>query len=164
MWRGAVSVEEGDSANRDLPLQARAAQLSLETERQVADCRSRVAGGLVCDVVDVLDKLVGCSSSSSSSSSSERGTGRRRGGTDEGGEGRRAKWNSRYELCVVEVEVQGSRRARVQVSVCSCTSLLGRVRSRCERGKLGEARCSFSGWDPCRAGCLAELRPTRSLR
>ena len=86
----------GDSAKRDLPLQARAAQLSLETERQVADCRSRVAGGLVCDVVDGLGKLVRCSSSSSSSSS-ERGTGTRRDGK-KAGRSRRGRGGEKGEM------------------------------------------------------------------
>ena len=49
--------------------------------------------------------------------------------------------------------------ARGSRSACSCT---GRDPSRCGRGKLGEARCSISGWDAGRDS-QANRRQTRSL-
>jgi hypothetical protein len=39
---------------------------------------------------------------------------------------------------------------------------LGVAPSRCERGKLGEARCSMSGWDPCQDS-QANQRQTKPL-
>jgi hypothetical protein len=50
-----------------------------------------------------------------------------------------------------------ARRREVSVLVH-----LGVAPSRCERGKLGEARCSMSGWDPSRSS-QTNPRQTRPL-